>query len=326
MVVRLLWPILVIAAVVVAVSVTAAGEETRAELEYLDEMRAQTSTLARSGASINEIMPRLREIGRDEFTTVFESASADLDVAVAFVADRPPVETLIPVWSLYRQTVTAWSDGVDGLETAILNAADNPDDATAADSVGDALADLRAGDNLYLDLQAEFELEEIPEPVTPLGAVTMLPSSESGLLSLADSYVASSRASTNQLGLRPGLRVSQVVSNPSFQINVDAQAVIPATETVVFSTVVTNTGNVASDPETVSATLLGGADAVAEAPPFAQVEVPPLEPGGQTTIEFPEVEVLADTLYEIRVFLELSNPDADLTDNEVRIQFTVNAP
>lgn len=323
--VRLLWPILIIAAVVVAVSVTAAGEETRTELEYLDEIRVQTSTLARSGASINEIMPRLREIGREEFTTVFDAASADLDVAVAFVADRPPAETLIPVWALYRQTVTAWSAGVNGLETAILNAADDPDDTRAADSVGDALADLRAGDNLYIDLQAEFELEEVPQPVAPLGAVAMLPMSESGLLSLADSYVASSRASTNQLGLRPGLRVSQVVSDPSFQINVDAQAVVPATETVVFSTVITNTGNVASAPETVSATLLGGADAAAEAPPFAQVEVPPLEPGSQTTIEFPEVEVLPEILYEVRVFLELTNPDSDLTDNEVRIQFTVNA-
>lgn len=325
MVVRLIWPILIVAAAIIAVSVTAAGEETRTELEYLEEIRSQTSALSRSGESIGEVMPRLREVGREEFTTVFEAASADLDVALAFALEEPPVESLVPVWALYRQTVTAWESGVDGLATWILVAADNPDDSTVVNEVGDALADLRAGDNLYLDLQDEFEREEVPEPIAPLAAVTMAPS-DSGLLSQSTSYVAAARASTNGLGLRPGLRVSQLVSDPRFQINVDAQAVIPATETVAFSAVITNTGNVGSQPETVNATLIGADDPVSEPPPFAQIEVPPLAPGGQTTVEFPPVEVQPELLYEVRVSLQLANPDADLTDNEVRVQFTVNAP
>ena len=77
---------------------------------------------------------------------------------------------------------------------------------------------------------------------------------------------------------------------------------------------------------TVNATLVGADDPTADPPPFAQVELLPLAPGGQTTVEFPPVEVQAETLYEVRVTLELANPDADLTDNEVRVQFTVNAP
>lgn len=323
--VRLIWPTLIVVAAIVAVSVTAAGEETRTELEYLEEIRSQTSALARSGQSISEVMPRLREVGREEFTTVFDAASADLDVALAFAAEEPPVESLIPVWALYRQTVTAWESGVDGLGTWVLVAADDPDDSTVVNNVGDALADLRAGDSLYLDLKAEFEREEVPEPVAPLVDVTMSPS-DSGLLSQSASYVAAARASTNGLGLRPGLRVSQIVSDPRFQINVDGQAVIPATESVTFSAVITNTGNIASEPETVEATLVGADDPTADPPPFAQMELLPLAPGGQTTVEFPPVEVQADTLYEVRVTLELTNPDADLTDNEVRVQFTVNAP
>lgn len=324
-VVRLLWPILIIAAAVIAVAVTAAGEETRTELGYLDEIRAQATTLSRSGASISEVMPRLREIGREEFTTVFDAAAADIDVALAFAAEEPPTESLIPVWALYRQSVTAWESGVDGLATWILAAADDPDDSTVVNSVADALAELRAGDALYLDLKAEFDREEVPEPVAPLVGVTMSPS-DGGLLSQSASYVAAARSSTNSLGLRPGLRVSQLVAEPTFQINVDGQAVIPATETVVFSAVITNTGNTTSQPETVNATLIGVDDAVSDPAPYAQVEVPPLEPGGQTTIEFPPVELEPETLYEVRVILELANPDADLTDNEVRIQFTVNAP
>lgn len=325
MLVRLIWPTLILVAAVIAVVVTAAGEETRTELEYLEEIRSQTSSLSRSGESISEVMPRLREVGREEFTTVFDAASADLDVALAFAAEEPPVESLVPVWALYRQTVTAWEAGVDGLASWVLVAADDPDDSTVVNNVGDALADLRAGDSLYLDLKSEFQREEVPEPIAPLVDVTMSPS-DSGLLSQSASYVAAARSSTNGLGLRPGLRVSQVVSDPRFQINVDGQAVVPVTETVTFSAVITNTGNVASEPETVEATLVGADDPSSDPPPFAQVEVPILAPGGQTTVEFPPVEVVADTLYEVRVTLELANPDADLTDNEVRIQFTVNAP
>lgn len=323
--VRLVGPIVLIAVAITAVAVTAAGEETRTELDYLDEMRAQATALSRSGESIGEVMPRLRQIGREEFSTVFDAAAADLDVALAFAADEPPTDSLIPVWTLYRQTIRAWEAGVDGLAEWILAAADDPDNSTVVNGVGDALAELRAGDNLYLDLKSQFEAEEVPEPVAPLVTVVMSPSG-GGLLSQSASYVAAARSATNGLGLRPGLRVSQLVAEPTFQINVDGQAVIPATDTVTFSAVITNTGNVRSEPETLNATLVGVDEVASEIPPFAQVEVPPLAPGGQTTIEFPPVDLEPEILYEVRVVLELANPDSDLTDNEVRIQFTVNAP
>ena len=145
---RLLWPILIAVALVLAVVVTTAGQETRSELEYLDQIREQAMDLSRSGASIQEVMPRLREIGRDEFTTVFTAVEEDLAVATAFVAEEPPLDTLIPIWALYRQAVEAWSSGVSGLGDSVLFAADNPSDTVIANLVGDGLADLRAGDAL----------------------------------------------------------------------------------------------------------------------------------------------------------------------------------
>jgi hypothetical protein len=318
---RFLWPALIILAVIVAVVVSAAGEQTRTELEYLDEMRAQASALARGGSLIGDVMARISEIGRDEFTTAFESVKANVDVAQEFVAVEPPTESLIPVWALYRQSVTAWGNGVIGLEASILQAADDPLDNTAIDAVADALADLRAGDSLFEHLQAEFQGDHIPEPVSPLVDVRLSPS-DVGLFSLSGSYVAAARRSTNQLGLRPGLKVSQVISAPAWQINVDGQAVIPATETVTFSTVITNSGNVASPPESVTLEI----DDLGEELIISQEEVPPLQPDGQVTIEFHEVALLADHVYVVRVRLELANPDSDLTDNELSIQFTVNAP
>ena len=316
--VRFLWPTLLAGAVIVAAVVSAAGEETRIELEYLDQMRDQATELSRSGASIRQMMSRISDVDRAEFTTVFDSVLIDLDVALAFVADEPPVESLIPVWALYRQTVQTWDDGANRLSESILRAADEPDDVTVVNEVADALADLRAGDNLFRDLKAEFERAEIPDPVSPLVDVRMMPS-DSGLISLSVSYVAAARLSTNSLGLRPALGVSQVVTDPSWQVSVEGQAVVPATESIVVSTVITNSGNVASQPETVNMTLNGGAE-----PVFAQAEVPALQPDGQTTIEFPPVEVVPDTLYEIEIELILSNPDSDLTDNDLRVQFTVN--
>jgi len=315
---RFLWPILVAAALILAVVVTAAGEETRTELQYLDEMRSQATDLARSGDLVRDVMPRIREIGREEFTTVFEGIATNLDVALAFVADEPPTDSLIPVWALYRQTVQAWDAGINGVSVSILQAADNPDDAVVINVLGDGLADLRAGDSLFRDLKVEFERAEIPDPVSPLVDVRLAPD-DGGLLSLSASYVAAARASTNGLGLRPGLKVSQVVTEPSWQINVDGQPVVPSTETLRFSAVVTNSGNVTSDPETLKLTLSGGSE-----PVVAEEEVLELAPQGQTTIQFEPIAVEAETLYEVLVELVVAGLDADLTDNSLRIQFTVN--
>ena len=315
---RFLWPALLAIAVIVAVVVSAAGEETRVQLDYLEQIRAHTEELRRSGTSLADVMGRLDQIDREEFTTAFDAVESDLDVAVEFVGDEPPVDSLIPVWALYRQAVEAWNTGVDGLSTAILLAADDPDDVTVTNSVSDALAELRAGDSLYQNLRVEFQREEIPEPVSPLLDVKMAPT-DSGLATQSVSYVAAARRSTAGLGLRPGLMVSQIVSNPAWQMNVDNQAVIPNTESVVVSTVITNSGNIASQTEAVTMTLEGGAE-----PLVTLVEVPPLQPDGQTTVDFPNVDVLPDTLYEVRVELQLSNPDNDLTDNLLRVQFTVS--
>jgi hypothetical protein len=319
---RVLLPTLVLAAVIVAVVVSAAGEETRVELAYLDDMRSQATEMARSGSIINDVMARIAEINREEFTTALDSVTADLDVAFAFVADEPPMESLIPVWSLYRQAVEAWSNGVNGLSVAILHAADDPQDDTVISLTGDALADLRAGDNLYQNLQAEFARDEIPEPVGPLADVRLSPS-DGGLFSQTQSYVAAARRSTNGLGLRPGLRVSQVVSDPEWEINVDRQTVVPNTESITFTAVITNAGNIASETESVQMTVLtveDGAEPVA-----AVAEVPPLQPNGQTTVEFTAVDVVPDIVYEVSVELILTHPDSDPTDNLLEVEFTVNA-
>ncbi|HXV71274.1 MAG TPA: hypothetical protein VEB69_07705 [Acidimicrobiia bacterium] len=317
---RLLVPLLITVALIVAVVVTAAGEETRTELEYLDEIRAQATALARSGAGIRQIMPRLREIGRDEFTTVMDSVANDVDVALSFVGSEPPVDSLIPIWSLYRQAVRSWDSGVSTLSSAVLHAADQPDDATVANVIGDGLADLRAGDELFDVLRSEVEREEVPDPITPLTDVNLYPSESGGLASLASTYVAAARASTNNLGLLPGLKVSQILAAPEWDVSVEDQVVIPFTETVVFSVVVTNVGNIASEPGTLSIELVGG-----EGPVRATAQVRALDPNGQTTIEFEPMDVAPDIAYQVTGELIVDGPDSDPADNRLSTTFTVNA-
>lgn len=316
---RLILPGLVIAVVTIAAVVSAAGEETRLELECLESIRSQADQLAISGTSLADVMSRLDEVDRDEFTTVFDGVSSDLDEAQIFVGEEPPTDSLTPVWALYRQAVDAWDEGVRGLSSAILQAADDPDDITVINSTSDSLALLRAGDALFRDLKEEFQREEIPEPVAPPPDVSMSPA-DAGLVSQSTAYVAAARRSSSQLGLRPGLRVSQIISEPDWDINVEGQPVVPATETIAFSAVVTNSGNVASEPESLTMELTGGAE-----PVVANAEVPGLEPGEQTTVEFSPLEVIPDNLYQVRVTLELGNPDSDMTDNELRVQFTVSS-
>lgn len=316
---RVVIPLLALAAVIVSLLVAAAGEQTRAELEYLEEVRSQTTRIARSGETLRSVMSRLREVDREEFATAFTQLEEDLEAAASFAADEPPVQSLLPIWSLYNITLNSWSSGVSALSAAVLLAADNPQDVTAFNATADALGEIRSGDALYRDLQALVTEEHVPEPVGPLVDVTLTPS-DGGIASLAATYVAAAQASTNGLGLRPGLAVSQVVSEPLWQVDANNEAVIPATKTVVFSTVVTNSGNVASATESVLLTLLwGDAESVTR-----QVEIPPLDAGGQVTLAFEAVDVEPDIVYEVRVELVLTGPDSVLTDNAQNVIFRVN--
>lgn len=260
----------------------------------------------------------VRDLDRDEFSTVFQAVGTSLDTGLTFVADEPPTDSLTPIWVMYRQILMTWESGVEGLEMAILRAADDPEDTLAVNLVADALGDLRAGDNLYADFQAEFELAEVPDPVIPLVDVRLSPSDE-GLASLSSTYVNAARSSTNELGLRPGLKVSQIVSNPKWDINVDGDPVVPATDSIVFSAVITNVGNVASPPETVTLELITTDDTI-----MMQQEVGGLEPDRQTTVVFESVDVEAEILYEVRITLEAPELDSDLEDNILFVQFTVN--
>ena len=315
---RLIWPLLVIIAVVVALVVSSAGEDTRIELEYLESVQDQSADLARSGDALRDVVSRLQRIERNELVTVIDGIEEDLAAGLELTEPGPPLNSLIAVNALYREALETWRTGVTGYEAAILLAADEPDNLGAIDGVADALAEIRAGDHAYARMVTAMGREDVPEPLSPMPAVTLMPA-EGRLLSLAAAYVDSARSENSSLALRPGLAVSQIVPEPDWEINPDGQPVLPATQSVVFSVVVSNVGNVDSDPAPVVLELIGGPE-----PIRITDEVGMLEPDQQVTIVFDALDVEPGGIYEIRASLAVTGNDVSFEDNEISVEFTVN--
>jgi hypothetical protein len=315
---RLLWPALLTAAAVVAVVVSGAGTDTRAELAYLDAMHETASDLSLGGETLRVVISRLSRIERTELVTATDGIRADLETALELVEAGPPSDTLIAANALYRQALEAWTVGVSGFTSGIVAAADDPSSIVVVDNIANALAELRAGDRLYADLVRELSREEVPDPVAPMPEMVMVPA-EGELLTLSLAYVEASRSVNSGIALRPGLRVASITSSPLWNVNPSDQAVVPATEQIDFSVVITNAGNVVSEPERIDLTLGGASD-----PLVLTDTVPPLEPGEQTAIQFLEIPIVAGGVYEVVASLpELAN-DIDLEDNVLSVMFEVN--
>ena len=312
--------LLVVVGVVVVVSliVSASGDETRVELEYLEEMQSQTVEISKGGDALRDVVSRLQRIDRTEFVTVIDGIREDLAVALAFVEEVPPTISLSPVRSMYRQALRTWDAGVEEYGLSVLAAADNPESLLVVDTMADALAEMRAGDTFYADLLVEMRRVDIPNPLTPMSAVVLMPA-EGSLVSLSVSYIDSARSPNSGLALRPGLAVSMVVSDPDWQVNPNDQVVVPTTDSIVFSVVVTNVGNVASRAEPLVLTLTGGPEQIRE-----RAEIAPLQPNQRVTIIFDPLEVEPGGIYQVAAVLVITGEDSNRDDNQIRVQFIVN--
>jgi hypothetical protein len=315
---RVILPLVLIAAVVIAVIVSAAGAETRAEIEYLEELHAQASEISKSGDAMRDVVSRLQRISRTEFVTVIEGIRDDLAVSAEFVAEDPPTASLLSVRAMYRQALAIWTSGTDGFEASVLQAADEPENNAVVDTMAGALADLRAGDALYADLVVDMRRDDVPDPLVEMPRIELMPA-EGTLVNLSLAYVDSARSPNNQLALSPGLAVSMVASDPEWQVNPSDQVVVPQTDSVVFSVVVTNVGNVRSGDEALVLTLTGGPEQVR-----LQADVSPLDPNQQVTLVFEPIAVEPGGLYEVAAELVVTADDSNLTDNEVTVEFVVN--
>ena len=316
--VRVLWSLLIGAAIAVAIVVADTGRDTKADLDYVEALHDEVSAIALGAQSLRDVSRRLFSVDRVEFVTVTDGLRADIASAQARLEAGPPSSALVAVNQLYGQTLRAWSRGISAFASGVLVAADDPADEFAEDLIAESLAELRAGDELYLALLDELDAPEIPDPVAPMPDIGMTPS-EGTTFNLARTYVSAARSPGNRLALIPGLGISQLVSTPSIVSGPDGQGAVPATDSMVFTAVITNSGNVASEPEMVTLTVIGGPE-----PVELSVELPELNAGRQTTVAFEPVAVEGGLVYEVSAALLVTNPDATLDDNERTVVFMVN--
>jgi hypothetical protein len=306
------------AAAVVAVVITSSGDDTRAELQYLDELQESASELSLGADALRDVISRLSRIERSELEIATSGLREDLEVALELVERGPASRNLVGANAAYRRAVEAWTVGVSGFSSGILTAADDPTNTVVADNIANALAELRAGDRLYSDVVRELGADEVPDPVAPMPEVLMLPA-EGELFTLSLAYVEAARSPNSGIGLRPGLRVASITSDPLWNVDPNDQAIVPATEQLAFSVVVSNAGNVDSDPEPLELTVAGESE-----PVVLSEMLPPLKPGQQTAVHFLEIPVTPGALYEVAAVLTEVTDDVDLEDNSLTVLFEVN--
>ncbi len=317
---RILWPLLITVGAVVAIAVSGSGADTRAELEYLDTIQEEASALSTKGAALSDVASRLARIDRTELVTVIDGLRADLAAGLELADQAPPSVTLFAVNALHRQALAAWDAGISGFGSGLLAAADDPTSTVVVDNIANALAELRAGDRLFQDLIAELEREEVPDPAAPMPAVALMPTTSGDLTSLAQAYVLAARSPNSNLALRPGLAVSQVVTDPEWEVNPEDVVIVPHTETVTFNVVVSNLGNVISPAVSLNFELT----AEGEEPVILEEPVPALESQQQVTVTFPDVEVSSGETYEVALTLIGVQTDVNADDNELRVEFIVS--
>lgn len=316
--IKWLLPVVLAIAALVGLAAQGAGSEAREQIEYLNELSSQVSDLAVGGDALRDVVSRLSRIDRPELVTVIDDLREDISRGLVFVEIEPPSPDLIAVRSLYRVALEQWDVGVAAFGAGILAAADNPEDPSPINVIANSLVALRSGDELFVAMQVEVDRPDVPDPINPLRDVVISPAPGEPI-ALALAYVDAARGPNSGIALRPGLGISMIVADPEWQLNPDNLVVMPATNEVSFSVVVSNMGNLISEDEQLTLTFAGSGDPVA-----VTQSVGPLAPGGQRTILFDPLGVTPGELYEVTVEINVVGPDTDLEDNVRQVVFQVN--
>ncbi len=317
---RLVWPLLISVVIVVSVLVATAGGDARSTITYLEDVQTTARQIARAGSTLETLVGDLSRVDRTEFESVVEGVRTALDDAGEVAANRAPDDELLGAMTLYRLAVEAWRQGVDGFADAIYLAADEPNNESVVDDVASAVVSVRAGDDIYGALVAEFDREEVPSPVGEMPEVRLLPI-DAPITVIAPAWVEAVRSEASGLAIRPSIRIEQVTTKPEMVQSADSQIVVPAVaDTIDVMVVVGNSGNTATGEATLQLTFTGG-----EGEPVVEsAAVPPIEPGASTSVPFRELAVTPGVFYELLLELDPEGPDLYQEDNRYSTGFAVN--
>ncbi len=317
---RWLWPLILIVLVAGGLWILARGNDPAGTVEHLEDLRAASLEISRTASVVNDTLANLGSTDRDEFQVVMSNGTETLAEAKETLAAAAEDPQMGSVMLFYDAAVDQWIIGLTSLEEGVLNVADFPGNSAGREGILSGAQQLRLGDISYAAAAGALEDEITPEPIGTVPTIRFTPEDLS-VTDLTGIYETAAAAENSPLGLLPSVSVAQVVTIPAMVTDPAGIGVIPYTDTVTVQVVVANEGNSPS----VSATLeLRITATVGPLEPLIS-EVPVLESGENTTIEFTDIAVSPDTVYELAVVLSgLDGADLDPDDNSVVIQFRVN--
>jgi hypothetical protein len=311
-----LWPVTITMFVLAGLGLARINERASEGVRYLEEIRQSGASLVTPAASLAGLADRVGRVDRAEFLTVTSAIDEALAAAAATVEESPSNLELAGVASLYRTTIAAWRSGVASFSQGVIDLADG--DPAGEDRLYLGLQEVAAGDSLYLQMISELDREEVPDPITPLPEVTFLPPDLSAT-NLARLFTIAARASNSLLALRADLAIVAVMAEPEWVANTEGELVVRETDLVTVNVVVANNGNAPAPAQAIDLELVNP-----DGSQLVNQQVTGLNPGGQTTVSFPDLAVEPGGSYQLQVRLVVTIADADPTNNTQTLGFLVN--
>ncbi|MGQ0848045.1 MAG: hypothetical protein ACT4OP_02815 [Actinomycetota bacterium] len=306
------------AVVAAALVLARINQDASRAVNYVESIRSSAEDLVTAAATFSALADQIGSLERAEFETSMTTTVDSLDAAAQAVADPPERGSLIGVASLFRLTVSTWTEGVRTFSEGMLRSADGA--GAGEEQIYAGLQQVAAGDELFLGVVAELARSDVPDPIISLPEIEFLPAPLPPV-ALARLFAAAAAADNSLLALRADLAVEQVTAEPEWVADPDGDLVISATEILTVKVVVANRGNTLAPAQALVLGISGP-----EGEQTLNAEVPGLDAGAQTTVVFESIPVAPGFNYRLGVVLQLSAADGNSRNDGIALEFFVNEP
>lgn len=307
----------IVLSLVVVVGAIALGVRYRTERRQTVEYLALADEVSRAEAAIAEslqgLFSGLGGLDRSHILDLVERLRAESEALRRQVASAEVTTAAATLHGFLGVATTSWRDGLAALDLTVVEAMDAADDIDTTELIRDAAVALAVGDAAYarfLDsvptLDGDFDPPSFPE-------VAFVSGVDTDIQLLIDRLVIAP-----DLEERHDVAVT-VNTSPEPTGSVGSALVMPFSDLLDITAVVSNQGNVDAEEVVVAVSLSGE-----EVEPFAEQRIIPLlTPGGAETVDVLSIPLQPETLYTLTI--SASIPDDDATDDNVwEVVFATN--
>jgi len=308
---------ILVAIVALAVRYRTEERETVDYLDLAEEVAGEHETLS---ATLSDLFASLDQLDRptvlQRLTTLSEDAAGLEKRIDEAVVPRP----VAGAHGSLLVAVSAWSDGLDAFDEAIVQVLDAPDGDSSGEVVLDDVFDLlRLGDRAYADFREAVDRLEADLVTIELPAIAYAGTLEAPIydaVSLSEE-LRRLRLLSEDRDVAVSLKVDPEPASVSGGV-----AVVPFSEDFVVTAVISNDGNVSIEQISVVMTL--SRTSSSEEPFVESRAFPALSPGESTSLEFSDLRVEEGAIYSLVVEVSLAEPDVNVDNNSVSLMFQRN--